>query len=67
MTNQLNIQSTGLTVLQNIINRFVNDNEVEVRYTMTAQPFFQKFKDVTAGVFIRVDFVVPNIGLCDYD
>lgn len=67
VNNQLNIQSTGLIALQNIINRFVNDNDVEVRYTMIAQPFYQKFKDQTAGVFIRVDFIVENIGLCDYD
>lgn len=65
--NQLNIQSTGLVVLQNIINRFANNNDVEVRFPMTAQPFYQKFKDQTAGVFIRVDFIVDNIGLCDYE
>lgn len=66
--NQINTQSVGMVTLQNIINRYVNNtDEVNVNYPLIAQPFYQKFKDETAGVYIKVDFVVPNLGLCDYD
>lgn len=64
--NQAMIQSTGIIVLQNIINKFSNQYpDVEIQYPMTAIPFYQKFKDMCAGVYITVSFNVENeIGLC---
>lgn len=64
--NQLEEQSAGLLALTNIINRFSNCHpEVEISYPLTFTPFYQKFKDICTGIFVRVDFTVSNIlGVC---
>lgn len=64
--NQLEEQSAGMLALQNIINRFNNIYpEVEIAYPLIYTPFYQKFKDITCGVFVRADFQVDNtLGLC---
>lgn len=64
--NQLEEQSAGMLALQNIINRFNNlYPEVEIAYPLIYTPFYQKFKDITCGVFVRADFQVDNtLGLC---
>lgn len=64
--NQLEEQSAGMLALQNIINRFNNlYPEVEIAYPLIYTPFYQKFKDITCGVFVRVDLAVDNtLGLC---
>lgn len=65
--NQLEEQSAGMLALQNIINRFNNlYPEVEIAYPLIYTPFYQKFKDITCGVFVRADFAVDNIiGVCE--
>ena len=64
--NQLEEQSAGMLALQNIINRFNNlYPEVEIAYPLIFTPFYQKFKDICTGVFVRVDLAVDNtLGLC---
>lgn len=64
--NQLEEQSAGMLALQNIINRFNNlYPEVEIAYPLIYTPFYQKFKDITCGVFVRADFQVDNtLGTC---
>lgn len=64
--NQISEQSSGIIALQNIINRFNNRfDEVTIEYPLIFTPFYQKFKDICAGVFVRVDITVPNVlGLC---
>ena len=64
--NQLEEQSAGMLALQNIINRFNNlYPEVEIAYPLIYTPFYQKFKDITCGVFVRADFQVDNtLGSC---
>ncbi len=67
--NQLEEQSAGTLALQNIINRFNNlYPEVEIAYPLIYTPFYQKFKDITCGVFVRADFQVDNtLGTCTDD
>lgn len=67
--NQLEEQSAGMLALQNIINRFNNlYPEVEIAYPLIYTPFYQKFKDITCGVFVRADFQVDNtLGTCTDD
>lgn len=63
--NQLSIQSTGILALTNIINRFQAFTQAEVVYPITFTPFYQQFKDITAGVYARIDIIVDNdIGQC---
>lgn len=65
--NQLLIHSAGITKLQNIINRF-NDRfpEVGLSYPGTFTTFYQKFKDMCAGVYLTLEFVLPSIA-CEYE
>ena len=67
--NQLEEQSAGMLALQNIINRVNNlQPEVEIAYPLIYTPFYQKFKDITCGVFVRADFQVDNtLGTCTDD
>lgn len=65
--NQIEGQSVGTLVLMNIINRF---NElypsVEISYPYTVTPFYEKFKDQTCGVFIRLEVSMDNdLGVCN--
>ena len=66
--NKLAIQSNGITVLTNIINLFLRENDdVEVEYDIQFTSFLQRFADECAGVFANVTFVVDNnIGICGY-
>lgn len=60
--NQLEIQSSGILALQNIINRFNTDyDNVEIDYPLVFTPFYQRFKDICAGVFVRINVRVDNI------
>lgn len=64
--NQQVIHSRGITKLMNIVNRFSEDNpEVGVN-TGTFTLFYQKFKDMTAGVYLTVEFSIPSL-LCAYE
>lgn len=65
--NMLDIQSNGIIMLGNIINTFINENDADINYDITYQPFTHKFADKCAGVYatISVD-VANNIGLCNF-
>lgn len=54
--------------LQNIVNRF-NDRfpEVQINYPGTFTLFYQKFKDMTAGVYLTLEFTLPSVLACDYE
>lgn len=64
--NQLEEQSAGILALTNIINRFNNTYpDVQLSYPLIFTPFYQKFKDICTGIFVRVDIMVDNVlGVC---
>lgn len=66
-SNRLQIQSTGIVTLTNIINKFVNENDVEIDGNIQFTTFNQRFADECSGVFANVTFVVDNnLGICDF-
>ena len=62
--NELEIQSVGIQVLDNII-RTLNENGVYSDNDYTFQTFRQRFLDECAGVFATVSFSVPVADLCE--
>lgn len=59
--NQIEIQSAGVEILTDIINRFqFNHPEVQIQYPFNIQFFWQKFSDVTAGCYFTVTFTVDS-------
>ena len=66
--NTLPIQSTGMIVLGNIINKFNESvDECEIEYSITYQPFTHRFADACAGVYAVVNLTVDNnIGVCSF-
>lgn len=66
--NQLLIHSRGMIKLMNIVNRFAGRfPEVGINFPGTFVTFYQKFKDMTAGVYLTLEFTVPSILACDYE
>ena len=66
--NTLNVQSTGILQLQNIINIFnqLND-EVEIDYDINYTTFTHRFTDDCAGVFCSVSITADaDTGICGY-
>lgn len=63
--NQIQIQSSGITILQRILNRFVNNEDVTIEGNIVFHPFYQKFKDMTAGVFATVNLKTDNLVGCE--
>jgi hypothetical protein len=65
--NQLEEQSAGILALTNIITRFNNTYpDVQLSYPLIFTPFYQKFKDICTGIFVRVDIMVDNVlGVCE--
>lgn len=60
------IQSLGIEVLTNIINQFsIKFPDIAINYPGVFQPFYQKFKDITSGVYLKLTFVLPSNGLCE--
>ena len=65
--NMLDIQSNGIIMLGNIINTFINENDADINYDITYQPFTHKFADKCAGVYANVKIEVGNnIGVCNF-
>ena len=62
-SNQVEIQSVGLQVLDNII-RLLEQNGVYSATEWTYTTFNQRFTGETAGVFASVAFQVPVSGTC---
>lgn len=61
LDNQLNVQSDAIVAIKEILDRFVG-KEPEVwidNSSITYQPFYQRFDDVTAGVYATVEINVP--------
>ena len=64
--NQIEIQSVGIQVLDNII-RALYDQGINAEMAYTFQTFNQRFLDECAGVYTQVALSVPVGGLCaDY-
>lgn len=63
--NKLKIQSIGVTVLKQIINK-LNEDGIECD-TGTYEPFTDEKADVCAGVIARVDFSYEGEDLCEGD
>lgn len=60
--NQIEVQSTGCSVLGNIL-RLLEEEGIGVE-DYTLQPFNQRFTDVCAGVFCNVTFEVTSSWNC---
>jgi hypothetical protein len=65
-SNSLEVHSTGLQVLTDIINSFnYNNPDVNIEFDINATTFIHKFSDVCAGVFAGITITVDNeIGIC---
>lgn len=60
LDNQLNVQSDAIVALKEIIDRFMDKHpDFWFNGTVMYQPFYQRFKDVTAGVYATVEINVP--------
>lgn len=64
--NKLQIQSDGIQILSNIINKINETLDVEISYPINFQPFTEKFSDSCAGVYCTLIITVPNLGICSY-
>lgn len=64
--NKLQIQSDGIQVLNNIINTFVDENDLVVDYPVRYTSFNERFSDDCAGVYCTLIITVPNLGICSY-
>jgi hypothetical protein len=63
--NQNMIHSEGITVLNNIINTFDKEYpEAALLRPGLFRVFYQRFKDVCAGVYLTITFELPLNGLC---
>lgn len=66
--NRLDIQSHGITVINNIINQLTSIVDVDVDYPISFTTFTQRFVDECAGVFATLTITTDNeIGLCNYE
>lgn len=66
--NRLLIQSNGIDILTNIINKMVFTEDVDVVYPLNFTPFYQRFADDCSGVYCTITFLVDNtLGVCSYD
>lgn len=67
-SNKLAIQSNGITLLTNIINLFLMENDVEMDYGIQYTTFLQRFTDDCAGVYCNITITTDNeIGMCGYN
>ena len=67
--NALEIQTTAISVIQQIINTIGNNVEnISIVDGYSIQPFTEKFADECAGAFVQFDIVSENVlGNCSYD
>lgn len=63
-SNEVQVQSTGVSVLSNVVRTVLLDQSVDVSGDVTFQTFNQRFVDECAGVFSNVTFIVPGDDLC---
>lgn len=57
--NRTNIQSTGINVIQQILNRLIQEYPTYEVTNINFTPFTEKFADMCAGVFCDVTFEDP--------
>lgn len=57
--NRTNIQSTGINVIQQILNRLIQEYPTYEVTNTNFTPFTEKFADMCAGVFCNVTFEDP--------
>ena len=64
--NELEVQSIGLDILSNIILTIIEagEGDIELYDYPSYQPFTQRFKDETAGVYATVTFRVSKCTIC---
>lgn len=63
--DQRPIQSVGIMVISDILNRLDADNvELSINHPYTITPYWQKFADVCSGVYATVGITVTNFGEC---
>lgn len=66
-SNEIDIQSVGISTLDNILRRLEEVMAVDIPVTYTFQTFNQRFVDECAGVFCNVVLQVPVDGICGED
>lgn len=67
-SNRLIIQSNGIEAITNIVNKLIATEDVDVVYSMTFTPFYQRFADECSGVFATITFECDGpIGICNYE
>lgn len=64
--NRLQEQSIAKDVLSNIIKTFCNMHDAKVE-SLVYHPFTEKFKDLTCGMYVTVEFQIPLEYLCEED
>lgn len=64
--NRLQEQSIAKDVLSNIIKTFCNMYDAKVE-SLVYHPFTEKFKDLTCGMYVTVEFQIPLDYLCEED
>lgn len=64
--NRLQEQSIAKDVLSNIIKTFCNMHDAKVE-SLVYHPFTEKFKDLTCGMYVTVEFQLPLDYLCEED
>lgn len=63
--NQINVQSTGVAVLNNIIRTLADNFGILATGGYSFQPFNQRFTDECAGVYTNVALQVEIDGICE--
>ena len=64
-SNRLQIQSIGIQILNNIINTFADEYDIDLSSDVQYNPFTQKFADETAGDYISITLEVPKDGCAE--
>lgn len=64
--NRLQEQSIAKDVLSNIIKTFCNMHDAKVE-SLVYHPFTEKFKDLTCGMYVTVEFQIPLDYICEED
>ena len=61
--NRVQVQSIAKDVLSNIIKTFCEYFDADVQ-TLVFHPFTEKFTDLTAGMYVTVEFQIPLDYIC---
>lgn len=62
--NELQIQSIGKEVIENIVKIFCEAYDAEIYGVVYWQPFVQRFSDLTAGIYAIITLEVPKSSIC---